>query len=76
MEISEIKYDIDDLETKIKRLPFQVFHKTYTRSGYGSKIPTEKMVKIDNRWHRVYCIIYSNVGTCYIIKNKKMIIIY
>lgn len=35
-------------------------------TGYGSRIPTAYMVKVDNRWRRVYCAIFSNSGTLYI----------
>lgn len=38
----------------------------YTASGYGSRIPTHYMVKFNGRWRRVYCRIFSNVGTLYI----------
>ena len=38
----------------------------YTATGYGSKIPTSKVIKwTDGRERRVYCDIYSNVGSCY-----------
>lgn len=40
----------------------------YSASGYGAKIPTQYMVKFNNRWRRVYCKIYSNIGTLYIGK--------
>ena len=39
---------------------------SYTASGYGKAIPTSVMVKFNNRWRRVYCCIFGNVGTCYI----------
>lgn len=39
---------------------------SYTASGYGSRIPTPFMVRVNNRWRRVYCAIFSNVGTLYI----------
>lgn len=42
-----------------------------SRSGYGSKIPTEVMVKIEGRWHRVYLVCWSNSGTRYIRKGGK-----
>ena len=48
---------------------------SYTATGYGSKIPTSKMLRIGNRLYRVYCMLYSNSGTCYIIKNKKRYIL-
>ena len=44
---------------------------SYTATGYGSKIPTSYMVRYNNRWHRVYCAVYSNNGTCYIISKGK-----
>lgn len=39
----------------------------WTATGYGSKIPTERMVKYEGRWRRVYCAQYSNTGTLYIV---------
>jgi hypothetical protein len=48
---------------------------TYTSTGYGKKIPTTKQIFYENKWRRVYCCIYSNVGTCYIlVKGEKIII--
>lgn len=40
-----------------------------TVSGYGSKIVTEYKVKHNGRMYRVYCAIYSNIGTLYIVSN-------
>ena len=40
-------------------------------TGYGNKIPTQYMLRIDNRWHRVYCICYSNSGSLYVLRNKE-----
>ena len=38
----------------------------YTATGYGTKIPTSKVIKwSDGRERRVYCDIYSNRGSCY-----------
>lgn len=53
---------------KIKRLWWQKEGLQYTSSGYGSKIPTQYMVQWEGKWRRVYCKIYSNIGTCYIGK--------
>lgn len=44
---------------------------SYNRSGYGKKIPTSKMLRINNRFYRIYCCIFSNCGTCYIRYNKE-----
>lgn len=39
---------------------------TYTATGYGTKIPTRKVVRwSDGKVRRVYCDIYSNIGSCY-----------
>ena len=38
----------------------------YTATGYGRKIPTRQMIKVNGKWRRVYCCIFSNSGTCYI----------
>lgn len=38
----------------------------YTAMGYGTKIPTSKVIRwSDGKVRRVYCDIYSNVGSCY-----------
>lgn len=41
---------------------------SYTSTGYGSRIPTPYMVFFNGRWRRVYCRVYSNIGTLYIGK--------
>jgi len=43
---------------------------SYTATGYGKKIPTTYKVKFNSRWYRVYCCIFSNIGTNY-IKTKE-----
>ena len=58
-----------ELESKDSPLLWHDLGLSYTASGYGrSKIPTRIMVKLpgSNRWRRVYCCIYSNIGTCYV----------
>ncbi len=49
----------------------------YTASGYGAKIPTSKMCSFEgsNRMYRIYCMIYSNSGTCYVIMGKKRYVV-
>lgn len=48
---------------------------SYNQSGYGRKIPTEHMIKWCGKWRRVYCCIYSNSGTCYILQGKNWIVV-
>lgn len=52
---------------KTKFLWWQERGLSFTRSGYGNKIPSEMMVRFNKRWHRVYCRICSNSGYCYIL---------
>ena len=53
-----------------EKKPFKGFSYTgRNANGYGSKIPTDWMICINKRWHRVYVVCYSNIGTAY-IKTK------
>jgi len=38
----------------------------YTRSGYGSRLPTDYMVRIGKRLHRIRVMCWSNAGTAYV----------
>lgn len=70
-------HNLEDLESKDEPLPHHVAGLSFTRSGYGRRIPTRKMVKLPDspRWRRVYCCIYSNIGTCYVLQGKDWIVI-
>jgi hypothetical protein len=39
---------------------------TYTASGYGAAMPLRLKVPFRGRLYRVYCTLWSNVGTCWI----------
>jgi len=60
---------------KNEPLPWQLLGLQFTRSGYGSRIPTQYKVKYFGKWRRVYCHIYSNIGTLYIGKLSDNLII-
>jgi hypothetical protein len=47
----------------------------FSASGYGSKIATTKKVFFENRWHRVYAMVYGNSGTCYFVAHGQDVII-
>jgi hypothetical protein len=68
---------IEDLESKEEPLPHHVAGLSYTATGYGRKIPTSRMVRLPGspRWRRVYCCIYSNIGTCYVTSGGDWIVI-
>ena len=71
------RYWLDELESKVSLLWWQERGLSYTSTGYGRKIPTDKMVRLpgSNRWRRVYCCIFSNSGTCYVTAGKNWIVI-
>ena len=72
------RHNLAELESKIELLPWQEQGLSYTATGYGRKIPTTRMVKLpgSKRWRRVYCCIFSNIGTCYVTaKNGDWIVI-
>jgi len=54
------------LEHKLAPMYHHLHGLSYTATGYGSRLPTQYMVKVVNRWRRVYCVCFSNVGTLYI----------
>lgn len=60
---------------KVNLLPWQAAGKSYTASGYGSKIPTSRMIKVGKRWRRVYCICWSNAGTCYVVEKGRRVVV-
>jgi hypothetical protein len=60
-----------EVEGKESLLPWQERGLSYTRSGYGRRIPTRYMIRLNKRWRRVYCCQYSNAGTCYIGKIEQ-----
>ena len=46
--------------------------RNYSRTGYGRKLPTQYMVRANNRHYRVYAICYSNAASCYILVKGEM----
>lgn len=60
---------VPSLPVRTKPLWWQIQGLSYTASGYGSRIPTSRQVLYGNRWRRIYCTIYSNSGTCWIVVN-------
>ena len=55
-------------DAKESPLPWQERGLSFTASGYGLKIPTRYMIRVRNRWRRVYCCQMSNAGSLYIGK--------
>jgi hypothetical protein len=70
METRELNYqNYKETDLITNRLWWQKQGLQKTSTGYGGKIETEKMLKIGKRLYRVYCMIYSNSGSCYILKK-------
>jgi hypothetical protein len=69
MDTPLIYINMSEHEVKENKLWWQKKGLMYTSSGYGSKIPTRQMLKFKGRWYRIYCIIYSNCGSIYIISK-------
>lgn len=61
------------LNTIEKPMKHHILGLSYTSSGYGSKIPTRYKVQYRKKWYRVYCSIYSNIGTCYIFTGDSLL---
>ena len=55
-------------EAKESPLCWQDKGLSYTATGYGRRIPTRYVVKVRNRWRRVYACQLGYAGTCYIGK--------
>jgi hypothetical protein len=50
---------------------------SWTRTGYGKKIPTTRMLRFagEKVWRRVYVMIWSNAGTAYVIVRGRRFIV-
>ena len=58
-------------QVKIDALEWQKQGLLYTATGYGSKIPTQYKAFINGKFRRVYCRIFSNTGTCFVMIGKQ-----
>ena len=63
----------EKLEARQLLLWWQKEGRSYTATGYGAKIPTIRVVRHNRRWKRVYCMIYSNVGSLFIMNMREKI---
>lgn len=75
--VIEGAFNLEDLEKRYEPMAHHDEGRSYTVTGYGRKIPTAIMVKLPggSRWRHVYCCIFSNVGTNYVLKGKDWIVI-
>ena len=68
-----LKYD--DSELVHAPLPWQAAGLSYTASGYGRKIPTAHKIRHNGRLKRIYCCIFSNIGTSYILDHGEWLVL-
>ena len=59
---------LTQVECLTKPLWWQDRGLSFTATGYGKRIPTRHLIQFNGRWRRVYCCIFSNIGTLYIGK--------
>lgn len=74
-ESSGLKYLIYPATFVEKPLPHHKMGLSRTATGYGTKIPTEKMALILGRFYRVYSTIFSNIGANYVIIGGQRVIV-
>lgn len=66
---------VDEPDFVIKRTWWQDRGLMQTSSGYGKKLMTDKMIYFEGRLRRVYCTLFSNSGSCWIVYKGKMIFV-
>jgi hypothetical protein len=68
MTDATLTLDVDGVPTPAARRPLWWHERglSYTTTGYGRRIPTQYVVRLNNRWRRVYICIFSNSGTLYV----------
>ena len=74
--MTTIYLNIDNPEqVQIEPLEWQEQSLQYTATGYGSKVPTRYKAFVKGKFRRVYCRIFSNIGTCFVMlgKEKKIV---
>ena len=67
---TENRLEFTGANVKYDPMPWQLAGLTWTATGYGDKIPTRYKVWTGRTWRRVYCRIFSNAGTCYIVRKS------
>lgn len=65
---ANINGEMIEVETQVRPLPWQKLGLTYTKTGYGRRIPTQHMARLPGttRWRRVFVCVFGNAGTAYI----------
>jgi hypothetical protein len=65
----------DEHEVKEQPLWWQLQGLQQTATGYGGKLTTSRMIRYAGRWRRIYCMCYSNSGSCYILVKGETIFV-
>ena len=70
-----INYLPNNLQYKSELLWYHKRNLMQTATGYGHKLVTEYKVHYNNKWYRIYCHCFSNIGSLYIVSKGKNIYI-
>jgi hypothetical protein len=73
-----VKHGTAPAPCREEKVPFAIDSKapkSPSRTGYGSKLPTQYRIHYKGRWRRVYAICFSNVATFYIPDGKDKLIV-
>ena len=74
-ESEGLKYLIYPAVPLLEPLDWQKRGRSFTSSGYCKKIPITHVLYLFGRRYRIYCDIYSNAGTSYIIYQGEKVIV-
>ena len=68
-------FDADGDNVKDEPMPHHLAGLSWTRSGYGNKIPSARVIYIEGKRRRIYTTIWSNIGTSWVTyKGKRCIV--
>jgi hypothetical protein len=70
---TQVNYLVADYETKEKPLWYHNAGLMQTASGYGKKLVSSKMLRIQGEkvWRRIYVVCFSSSGSSYILVHGK-----
>ena len=74
-ESGGLKYLIYPATPVTDMLPWQKAGLSFTATGYGTKIPTTKVLYLFGRRYRIYVDQFSNAGTSYIVYQSEKVIV-
>jgi hypothetical protein len=79
VRLTEMRGDLDYLIYPAHKfdqpMPHHKAGLPYMATSYGKKIPTQHVIYLFGHRYRIYCTVFSNIGTCYInLQGRKVIV--